>query len=228
MKSIILGAGEVGSALHRVLRDFYPTEIFDKFKHKQEIHGNFELMHVCFPYSKDFVVEVKRYQKEFKPKYTIIHSTVPVGTSRECDALNSPIRGIHPDLYDSLLVFPKFIGGAQASEVADYFRRARIKVILCDDSETTELGKLLDTEYYRVCIEFTKKAKEYCDNYGVNFNEAYTLFNQTYNQSFILLGQSEYVRPVLQPIMKKIGGHCVVPNSKLLKISKNRKRPKKQ
>ena len=46
MKSILLGAGEVGSALYRALKDFYPTEVFDKYKHKQKIQGSFELMHV--------------------------------------------------------------------------------------------------------------------------------------------------------------------------------------
>lgn len=220
MKSLIIGMGEVGSALYQILEKYYPTQTYDKRSNKNITTSKYDLLHICFPYSNNYIPEVKKYQKRFKPQYTIIHSTVPVGTSRKCNALHSPIRGVHPNLIPSLLMFPKFIGGSEASNVADYFRRADIKVILCDKQETTEIGKLLDTEYYRACIEFTKKAKEFCNQYKVNFHEAYTLFNQTYNESFTNLGHPEFVRPVLQPIMKEIGGHCVIPNSKLIKKEK--------
>ncbi|MHB8870911.1 MAG: hypothetical protein ACYC5G_00410 [Candidatus Doudnabacteria bacterium] len=216
MKSIIIGSGEVGSSLYEVLSKHYEVKTYDKFKDHKTISGQFEILHICFPYGTTFIKEVKSYQKLYKPKFTVIHSTVPVGTSRKCGAMHSPIRGIYPDMVKALLVFPKFIGGKQASQVADYFRRAKFKVILCDEPEATELGKLLDTEYYRACIEFTLKAKKYCDKYKVNFHEAYTLFNQTYNESFAKLDHSEFIRPILQPIMKEIGGHCVVPNSKLI------------
>lgn len=218
MKSVIIGMGEAGSALYQILNKHYPTETYDKRLNKNIIVNKFDILHVCFSYNEDFISEVKRYQKQFKPQYTIIHSSVPVGTSRKCNALHSPIRGLHPNLTPSLLVFPKFIGGQEASQVADYFRRADINVILCDDPETTELGKLLDTEYYRACIEFTKRAKELCNQHDVNFHEVYTLFNQTYNESFTKLGHPEFVRPVLQPIMKEIGGHCIIPNSKFLNL----------
>lgn len=114
------------------------------------------------------------------------------------------------------MTFPKFIGGEKASEVADVFRRAGLKVILCDKSETTELGKLLDTEYYRACIEFTLRAKELCNKYNVPFHESYTLFNMTYNEGYTKLGHEEYVRPTLQAIMQPIAGHCVLPNQKLI------------
>jgi len=33
------------------------------------------------------------------------------------------------------------------------------------------------------------------------------------------LGKKEYVRPVLSPLQKPIGGHCLVPNLALLKES---------
>ena len=76
--------------------------------------------------------------------------------------------------------------------------------------------KLFDTEYYRVCIEYCQRVKRYCDEHNLNFHEVYTLGNQTYNDGYIALGHPEFVRPVLQPIMKEIGGHCVLENSKLI------------
>lgn len=179
----------------------------------------FDILHICFGYSDKFIEQVKEYQKTYPTEFTVIHSTVPVGTSRELNAIHSPIRGIHPNLKSGILTFPKFLGGLRVSQIADYFRRANIKVILYDKSETTEALKLFDTEYYKTCVEFTQRVKLFCDKNNLNFSEVYTLPNQTYNEGYTKLGMSEVVRPVLQPIMKEIGGHCLVPNSKLIKLS---------
>ncbi len=227
MKSIIIGfLGEVGNALKEVLYEAYPDDI-SGIDIDDNSFGNLskdvDVMHICFGYSKKFVSKVKKYQKRFNPTYTIIHSTVPIGTTRKIgpysNNIHSPIRGIHPNLKGGLLTFPKFLGGAGASYVADHFRKAGMKVILFDKPETTEALKLWDTEYYRHCIEFAKQVKEYCDKHGLNYSEVYTIPNQTYNEGYTELGYPEYVRPVLQPIMKEIGGHCLIPNSKLIKLS---------
>jgi 5-methylcytosine-specific restriction endonuclease McrA len=210
---LIIGAGQIGEALHNILKERYKILLIDR---EEAPIKTCRFLHICFGYNKDFIKQVKEYEKRYKPLLLIIHSTVPVGTSRQCNSLHSPIRGLHPNLEGGIRTFTKFIGGERASEVADYFRRAGLKVQLCDKSETTELMKLLDTEYYRTCIEFTKKAKELCDKHQVPFAEAYTLSNITYNEGYKELGHPEYQRPVLQPIMTPIGGHCLMPNSKLL------------
>jgi hypothetical protein len=219
-KHLIVGMGEVGAALDRVLDDHYAIQAVDErgaqFK---GFTGSPDVMHICFPHSDKFISYVKEYQKKYKPTYTVIHSTVPVGTSRECGAIHSPIRGVHPNLEGGIRTFVKFIGGKQASAVADYFRRAGLKVMLFDDPETTEAMKLFDTEYYRHVIEFCQRVKRYCNEKGLNFHEVYTLANQTYNEGYTQLGHPEFVRPVLQPIMKEIGGHCLLPNAKLIKQS---------
>ena len=208
--------GEVGRSLHAVLKPHYEVwthDIQDNFTYFPEDLG---VMHICFPYSETFVENVQGYQKRYEPKYTIIHSTVPVGTSRGVNAIHSPIRGLHPNLEQGIRTFVKFIGGEQSSEVADYFRRVGLRVCLFEKAETTEALKLFDTEYYRACIEFAQRVKRYCDKKGLNFHEVYTLANLTYNDGYIDLGHSEFVRPILQPIMKEIGGHCVLSNSKLI------------
>jgi len=212
IEHLVIGYGEVGKAIAKVFDAFSA----DKDSNYNDMSFNVEYLHICFPYSEEFVSEVKAYQQRFKPTYTIIHSTVPVTTSRKVGAIHSPIRGIHPNLYEGIMTFEKFLGGEDASMVADEFRKHGLKVILFDTQEATELGKLLDTEYYRACIEFTLRAKEHCDRLGLSFHEVYTLFNETYNKGYAKLDHPEYVRPVLQPIMKEIGGHCVIPNSKLI------------
>lgn len=214
MKTIIIGAGEVGLALREVLSGYRPDLYDTTFPSQPE--GEYDYMHITFPYSERFEEYVKAYQEKYRPKYTVVHSTVPVGTSERLGALHSPIRGLHPNLARGIRTFPKFIGGSAASEVADYFRRVGLKVALFDKSGTTEAMKLYDTEYYKVCIDFAKRVKTFCNKNGLNFHEVYTLANQTYNEGYTALGYPEYVRPVLQPIMTPTGGHCVEPNHTLI------------
>lgn len=225
MKTIIIGSGEVGTALGNVLKDYDPFFIDIKdttyTTYSATIADEPAILHICFPYSETFIQDVLRYQEACTPAplYTVIHSTVPVGTSRKCAAIHSPIRGIHPHLEEGIRTFVKFIGGEDASKVADYFRRAGLRVMLFDKTETTEAMKLLDTEYYREVIEFAHRAKRYCDYNGLNFHEVYTLANETYNEGYTRLGRPEFVRPVLQPIMTPIGGHCVTQNHNLIKYA---------
>lgn len=221
MRSMVIGHGEVGSALYNILSKElgFLIGVLD-IDGRSELHvAQADVLHICIPYSETFIEDVKAYQEQYKPKHTIIHSTVPVGTSTKLGAVNSPVRGIHPNLEEGIRTFVKFIGGPQAGEVADYFRKAGLKVQICEKSETTELMKLLDTEYYRACIEFTQRAKEMCDKFDVPFSEAYTLANMSYNEGYMKLDHPEYVRPVLQAIPGKIGGHCVGNNAVLLKMS---------
>jgi len=220
MKSIIVGFGQIGKSLFNVIDEHYITAVIDTDGQvtAQDPSGA-EIMHICFPYSSNFVQYVKEYQEAYNPKFTVVHSTVPVGTTAKVNGIHSPVRGIHPNLESGIRTFQKFLGGEQASLVADYFRRAGIKVTLFDKAETTEALKLFDTEYYRHCIEFAHRVKRYCDENNLNFHEVYTLGNQTYNEGYTQLGHPEFVRPVLQPIMKEIGGHCLLPNKELIAMS---------
>lgn len=207
-KTLIVGMGQVGISLSQVLSPHYVVKEIDK---GEEVDGIFSIIHICFPYSDSFEKEVREYQKKYKPKYTIIHSSVPVGISRKCGAIHSPIRGIHPDLESGIRTFTKYIGGEEGGNVADYFRKVGIKVYLFDKQETTELMKILSTDLYAVLIEYTKQVKRHCDENNVPFS-AWTLWTDTYNKGYLELGCPEYIRPNLIPIMGDIGGHCVMEN----------------
>lgn len=209
MNSIIVGNGEIGQSLYKIVGGHIigRTDI--------ESSMDYFVMHICFPYSDEFESEVKRYQKLYKPKYTVIHSTVPVGTSSRVGAIHSPCSGIHPFLEKGLLTFHKFLGGEKAGEVADYFRRFGFKIYIFDKSETTELAKLSLTTQYALNIEYVKNLKQECDKYGLSFTEVYTQFAYDYNKGYNELGYPEYKLPLLIPIMGKQGGHCTIPNCSL-------------
>lgn len=214
MQTLILGEGQVGSALYEVLVDHYPIRIYDV--NPPKLNG-IEIMHICFPWKQNFGSEVIKYRRKYQPMYTVIHSTVPVGTSACCGATHSPIRGNHSgSLVTALKTFVKFVGGKDADVVAKYFYDAGLRVYICRESETTELAKLLCSTFYGLCIEFTKAAERECNAWSVPFAEAWTLWQETYNEGYLQLGHPEYQRPVLTPMQMKIGGHCVIPNCELL------------
>lgn len=216
MKTLIVGFGEIGKSLYEVLKPHY--EIYSKDKETGTIGeniGTVEIMHICFPYSDKFEEQVKEYQEKYKPKFTVIHSTVKVGTSRKLKSVFSPCIGLHPHLKESLGIFTKYLSGENASEVAQYFRRAGIKTYITDKQETTELIKQLSTTFYGVMIEYTKEVKRLCDASGVPF-EFWTLWTENYNKGYQKLGYPEYTRPNLNPIMTKIKGHCILPNANIL------------
>jgi hypothetical protein len=212
MKSLIIGAGEIGKSLLGVLTQEYDLWMIDK---DQSVDEDFHIIHICFPYSDKFIGYVKEYQEKYKPKYTIIHSTVPPEVYDQLEAISSPCLGIHPHLEKSMKIFVKFLAGKGASDIADYFRRAGMKVYVLDNPKSTALMKILDTTYYAMCIEYTKDVKRQCDKLGVPF-ELWTLWTDNYNKGYQKLGYEEYTRPNLTAIMKEQGGHCTIPNLKLL------------
>jgi hypothetical protein len=212
--ALIIGAGQIGSAVREALENVHAVILLDVHE-KKEYLFSVDVMHIAFPYCDTFVSEVKRYQEMYQPTYTVIHSTVPPGTSRQCGAVHSPVVGLHPYLYESLMTFVKFIGGPDASSVADHFRFAGMRVYLFDEAETTEVMKLRSTEFYALCIEYVKDVKRQCLKLGIPF-EAWTLWTQNYNQGYADLGYAEYTRPNLVPMLKDIGGHCLLPNLELV------------
>jgi hypothetical protein len=85
MKSLVIGLGQIGTAVKQVTESQYAIDIAysepDNPANLYDHHPAIDVLHICFPYSKDFVAEVTRYQVNFEPKHTIIWSTVPIGTS---------------------------------------------------------------------------------------------------------------------------------------------------
>lgn len=213
---LVLGSGEVGTAIFNVLKDRYSrVSMRDKVS---DLSGRFDVLHVCYPPLKDFVGITKRYVHAYKPKLVIIHSTVPVGTTKRVApfAVHSPIRGVHPHLERGIKTFVKYFGGAKAKEAARLFAQMGVRTQTFKKSETTELAKILDTTYYGWNILFCKEVKRICDKMKLDFDEVYTIPNEEYNEGYAKLGKRNVIRPVLRAMKGKIGGHCIIPNCDLL------------
>lgn len=220
----ILGYGEVGQAIAK----FYENPRIKDLNRDDGLVG-VEILHVCLPWSEEFHTIVKKEIKTTKPKLVIIHSTVDIGTTKalndelpEIFIVHSPIRGVHPHLYEGVKTFVKYIGAdkKEAGELAkNHLETLGIKTKIFIPSATSELAKLLDTTYYGFCIAFHGETKKMCDALGLNFDEVMTDFNTTYNEGYAKLGKTNVIRPVLKAPEGGIGGHCIVSNTKILKQS---------
>lgn len=216
MKHLVIGRGQVGTALIEVLRERYDVWSIDADGGPKKLLS--DVVHVCFPYDQFFDSSLERYKLRYLRSggLVIIHSTVPLGTSAKHDAVHSPIRGVHPNLAEGIRTFAKFFGGPRAKEAAIIFWKLGIQVTTTFSAMNTEALKLWDTTYYGWNIVFEKAVKAYCDELALDFDIVYTQANKTYNRGYAGLGMGNVQRPVLEHREGPIGGHCVIPNAKIL------------
>ena len=221
----ILGYGKVGQAIAK----FYKNPKIKDLNRDDGLKG-VEILHICISWSDNFIKTVKKEIREIKPKLIIIHSTIAPGTTKKLvmslpkklgqRIVHSPTRGIHPQLYEGIKTFVKYIGtdNKKAGNLAKkHLESLGIKTKVFQPSITTELGKLFDTSYYGLCIAWHGEMKKICDKTGVDFDKAVTDFNKTYNEGYKILGKLNVIRPVLYPPKKGITGHCICQNAEILK-----------
>ena len=228
MKQVgILGVGEIGKSIVQ-LYNLQETRL-----HLQDVGMDYlfcedaelDVVHVAIPCTKqlDFVVAVKDAITGHGRPVVIVHSTVPVFTTlmlrtAGLRAVHSPVRGTHPNLSESLLRFEKLIGSDDLDDglaAMNELLSLGIPARLVAGSKTSELAKLLDTTYYGVCIAFHSYAEALCKREDVDFDVVMTQFNESYNEGYAK-EKPQVRRPVLVPPAGEIGGHCVIPNAKLL------------
>jgi UDP-N-acetyl-D-mannosaminuronate dehydrogenase len=224
MKNCILGFGEIGKALFSLYKekkiDVIKKDINDNF-----YFNNIDVLNVCIPYSNKFINIINDEIKKCNAKLTIIHSTVPIGTTKKIKIplnshiVNSPIVGSHPFLKKSLKTFIKFIGSndKKAIQLAKkHYKKLDIKSKSFNTFETTETAKLLCTSYYGLCIAWHDYINDVCKINNID-SSVVKKWNKNYNYGYNKLNLSMFTRPILNPPKnKKIGGHCIIPNAELL------------
>lgn len=213
MNHLIIGAGEVGTALYEVLSECGdPVHIRDI----DYVCGNADVLHICIPWSATFVEEVNNYIVEHGADLVVVHSTVPVGTCDPHRWVHSPVRGKHPHLAEGLRTFAKHFGGLRAPEAAKAFDAMQIPTVLHSLARDTEAGKLWELIQYGVQIQVEKQIHAWCEDHDVDFAVVYTAMAASYNDGWEQLGQPEYVRPILEHVPGPIGGHCIRQNAALI------------
>lgn len=222
----IIGFGEIGQSLYKLYSDF-TDQIFVKDLNRDDGLDECDILNISIPYSESFEKIVCSYIENLNPKLTIINSTVIPGTTNriqekmpEYKIVHSPVRGVHPNLYEGLKTFVKFVGSEDSESLSlaeKHYRDVEIQTEIVRSSAATELGKILSTTYYGLCIAWHGEVEKMCNEFSCSFDVVSTRFNETYNEGYSKLGKANVIRPVLFAPGTKIGGHCVVPNAELTK-----------
>jgi len=217
MKAVLIGFGEVGSSLFEVFSKYHTIGINDPAREKKAPKGTYDVMLVAIPYNEQFEKVVQAYQDEYKPRCTIIFSSVAIGTSRRLGAVHSPIEGVHPRLAYSIRNNPRWIGGSDMLAIK-FFTESGFtdnNLVIVGIPEWTEFLKLRSTSLYGVNIEFARYTKTVADEIKMSFAWVHK-YDKWYNTMYQNQSHPEYQRYVLTPPVGNIGGHCVVPNAKIL------------
>jgi len=227
-KDIVIGLGEIGNPIYKLLSKAFPTvgydinpklmnqKKFDKLKNKQTI-----FVHICIPFSEKFNSIVTNTVKKFNPKAIVIHSTISPGTTeklqRELDipVIYSATRGIHKRMIDDMKRYTKFFAvynwapkSKWASQLfSNRMKKAGLKSKKMSNPITLELAKIVvDTSYYGWLINYAQLSNMIAIQNKVDYNEMWSFADEIHK----FLGN----RPKMFPGF--IGGHCVIPNLDLI------------
>lgn len=211
---VVAGLGEVGRPLFELLSERYKVIGVDIAPPSGPV-GKVDVLHVCFPFAiKDFVGETARYIDLFKPRLTIINSTVAIGTTRAiaqrtgAAVANSPVRGKHVRMLQELRSYTKFVGAmdpASGNCAAKHFEAAGLKTRILSAPEATELAKLTETTYFGLMIAWAQEVERYCDQ-----------ADQAYEEIISFYEEISYL-PTTKFFPGVVGGHCVMPNIEILR-----------
>ncbi len=195
MTDLIVGMGEIGSALKQLLEmRGFPCDSYD-IKNPTQLTPPYDFIHICIPFNDEFEDIVSIYKESGK---VIIHSTVKPGTSAELGVIYSPVRGVHASMLEDLMYYTKYYSGAYNEDFEKRFIKTK-NVPYSGQLEDTKI--LVDTTYYGWLIAYRK----YVDNkYNVYWDFAEEIHEKLGN------------RPIMYNDNKPIGGHCVVQNLDLL------------
>jgi UDP-N-acetyl-D-mannosaminuronate dehydrogenase len=210
---VVVGLGEVGKPLLELMSKYHDAVGVDV----SPVHnmGKVDVLHICFPFEiPDFVGETARYIDLYRPSLTVVNSTVGIGTTRaiaertSTAVVNSPIRGKHARMLEELSVYTKFIGALDpdsGEQAARHFESVGVKTKVLSTPEASELAKLTETTYFGVLLAWAQELERYCDKTGANYDEVVSFYEEI-----------KYL-PRVKFFPGVIGGHCVMPNIKILR-----------
>lgn len=212
-QTLVMGLGEVGSALAAVIERRLPVLRHDL--EPLQFSGAIDVMHICIPFQSraQFEGAVVAYMQRFRPALTIINSTVQPGTTRaimersRMPVSYSPVRGKHVNMTDGLMNYVKYVAAddqAVAARAAAHFRAIGMTTRMMTRPETLELAKLAETTYFGTLITFAQELNRYAVRNHADYDEVIEFFDEV-----------EFL-PRTRYFPGFIGGHCVIPNIHLL------------
>jgi UDP-N-acetyl-D-mannosaminuronate dehydrogenase len=228
---LVIGLGEIGLPTYELLKEsgrftVYGLDIDEKKMREigqssANLPKKTDILHICILCSDDakFVKTVADYVKRFAPKLVIINSTVSPGATMkvhaqagDCLVAHSPVRGVHESrehMKWEMNRWTRYIGGvnaASAEAARKHFEALGLKTKVLKSSLETELAKLFETTYRAWMIACFQEMHRISRHFGADFVDVVDFIEDTH--------RVRHDRPVMFPGV--IGGHCLIPNAKLL------------
>ena len=221
---LVVGLGEIGRPLYDIFSeskrfnvygyDIDQSKSIDKY---DELPKPVDFLHIAIPFSDKFIDIAINYAEEFRPRLIFIHSTIAPGTIRKINdeikipIAYTPVRGKHPKIRRHLLFWTKWVTVLPLSQLegaVEHLRNVGFKVRpYMGSPESLELAKLWETIYRAVMIASWQEIHRIARRFGADI-EAIAEF----------VGEVHEVlrdRPVYYP--DYIGGHCLIPNTEILR-----------
>ena len=213
MTQLVIGLGEVGAPLREILGcDGYDVRMSVENR-ERILEKRFDVIHICYPYCADFIANVRADIHWFGAALVIIHSTVPIGTTAKINgAVHSPVLGRHASMKEDMRKFRKWVAGPKADLAAGVLIVAGFDCRVGPSSEVTEALKLLSLAVYGSSIAFSYYAKNVLEKIAAGETE-WRQWLAEHNSEVDV----NFIQPMLWPTSSTIGGHCVLPGTKLLK-----------
>lgn len=215
MKTLVIGAGQVGRAIMDICTGAHETHMRDV--EPLELDG-VEVLQICFPDSIHFADYVKSYVGKYNPKVTIINSSVAVGTTDLCgkNVVYSPVRGRHPALSEEMKAFPKFVHGRSFPDVElamEYFMACGLNVMFDRNPKAGEFNKLISNVHMGLEIAWRQEVGRMMASFDID-PKIYEAWEKSYADGYRKLEQFHLMRPQMRP--DPIGGHCIMPCTEIL------------
>ena len=227
MKDVVVGLGEIGKPVFALVSKSFKTVGYDKNlklipkSNQKYIELPIRFLHICIPYDRAFNSNIKKLVTKFSPKGIVIHSTIRPKTTLQLQSkFNIPViysatRGVHKRMLQDLRRYTKFFAIEKnapnakwgSSQFSLLMRKAGVKTKRMSDPLTLELAKIVcDTSYYGWLINYAQISQIIASRYKIDYDEMWSFADEIHK----FLGN----RPKMFPGF--IGGHCVIPNLKLM------------
>ena len=226
-KSVVCGLGEIGKPIFDILSKKTTcmgydlnSKLIPKYSAKFDSMSTI-FLHICIPFTKKFDSNIQSLCKKFSPKIVVIHSTVPPNTTQKLQKklvvpiIYSATRGIHKRMNKDIKRYTKFFAidknvpnaNWASKKYSTLMKQCGIKSKQMSDTVTLELAKIVvDTSYYGWLINYAQLSNIIAQKYGIDYDEMWSFADEIHK----FLGN----RPKMFPGF--IGGHCVIPNLKLM------------
>jgi len=226
-KRIVIGyRGEIGKAIYKIFNGTFGLEL----KTPPNLAGMSDvmdadriIMHICIPYTEEFIQTVVNYADEYKPNIIIVHTTCAIGTTRllndhlpNVSVVHASVNCRHPNTEADIRKYDMFVGALNerdGNDACDYIERFGIITYLCDTPESSEFNKIAGTEYCRTMVKFFATVKGVADvDDNLNWKECIAYFENLMSKSD---GWKRVYRRGNRIDTQISGKHCLNSNNKL-------------